>query len=268
MAKTELLRVQDVRDASRLIGDCRDVGTDPALWHRRLLEGLCTLIGGPSATGGEGVWLRPQHPVRVLSVHETGFDARAREFYAAFHRELGPSREPIFRAMQRIPGQLVTRSRRQLLSDADWYGSYFFNEFQRPVNIEDRLTSVYQVSEAGAISVLVLHRALGERRFSPREVRLLNFVHEEVGRLIGHALVSVTEPSAEKLSPRLRQTLACLLEGNSEKQVAARLGLSAATTHEYVTALYRHFGVHSRAQLLAHALKRRGRGDWRRPSGS
>jgi DNA-binding CsgD family transcriptional regulator len=260
MAKTELLRVQDVRDAYRLIGECRDVGSDPALWHRRLLEGLCALIGGPSATGGEGLWLRPRHPVRVLSVHATGFDARALQFYAAFHRELGPAREPIFRVMQRIPGQLVTRSRRQLLSDADWYGSYFFNEYQRPVNIEDRLTSVYQVSEAGAISVLVLHRGVSERKFSPRELRLLNFVHEEVGRLIGHALVSVTEPGTDTLSPRLRQTLACLVEGDSEKQVAARLGVSAATTHEYVTALYRHFGVHSRAQLLAHALRRRPSG--------
>ena len=38
------------------------------------------------------------------------------------------------------------------------------------------------------------------------------------------------------------------------KQVAARLSLSHATTHQYVTALYRHFGVRSRAQLLVHVL--------------
>ena len=50
-------------------------------------------------------------------------------------------------------------------------------------------------------------------------------VHAELGRLIGHALVSATEPSRAKLSPRLRQTLACLLEGDSEKQVAPRLSL-------------------------------------------
>jgi len=60
------------------------------------------------------------------------------------------------------------------------------------------------------------------------------------------------------LSPRLRQTFACLLEGNSEKEVAARLCLSQATIHQYVTALYRHFGVRSRAQLLARALKQLG----------
>ena len=96
----------------------------------------------------------------------------------------------------------------------------------------------------------------GERGFSPRERRLLNFFHAELGRLIGGPLVGATKPTIARLSPRLRQTLACLLEGDSEKQVAARLGLSRATVHQYVTALYRHFAVRSRAQLLAHVITR------------
>ena len=111
--------------------------------------------------------------------------------------------------------------------------------------------------------MITLHRAPGEREFSTREQRLLNFFHGELGRLIGRSLVSATEPSPEKLSPRLRQTLACLVEGDGEKQVAARLDLSHATTHQYVSTLYRHFGVRSRAQLLAHIIKRMGRGEWR-----
>jgi DNA-binding CsgD family transcriptional regulator len=65
-----------------------------------------------------------------------------------------------------------------------------------------------------------------------------------------------TEPGVEQLSPRLHQTLARLLEGDSEKQAAARLGLSPATVHEYVTALYRRFGVQSRAELLVLVLRR------------
>jgi predicted transcriptional regulator len=51
-----------------------------------------------------------------------------------------------------------------------------------------------------------------------------------------------------------------LLEGDTEKQVAARLGLSHATVHQYITMLYRRFGVQSRAALMSHVLKRR---DWR-----
>jgi DNA-binding NarL/FixJ family response regulator len=57
----------------------------------------------------------------------------------------------------------------------------------------------------------------------------------------------------------------CLLEGDSEKEAAARLALSRATAHQYVTALYRHFRVQSRAQLLAHIIKRMGpAGAWGR----
>ena len=111
--------------------------------------------------------------------------------------------------------------------------------------------------------MITVFRALGERDFSPREQRLLNFFHAELGPLIGRALVSATEPSPVKLSPRLRQTLAYLLEGDSEKHVASHLGLSQATTHEYVTALYRHFGVQSRAQLMAHSIKRLARSEWK-----
>jgi DNA-binding CsgD family transcriptional regulator len=150
-----------------------------------------------------------------------------------------------------------------LMSYGATQSSIVWNEYHRPARIDDRLISVYRRSDDGAVSVITLHRAPGEREFSARERRLLGFFYGEIGRLIGRPLVSATEPSTDKLSPRLRQTLACLLEGDSEKQVAARLGLSQPTTHQYVTALYRHFGVGSRAQLLAMFMKRIARGQWR-----
>ena len=263
MAKSDLLRLQEVRDAYRLIGECRDLGSDPALWHPRMLEGLCGLIGTPAAVGGEGRWIRPRGVVEPLSAFEAGLDSHGREVYFAYHRDIGPAGDPVYRALQRIPDRLVTRTRRQLVSDTAYYRSVAFNEYLRPGDIDHRLISVCQISDEGAISAIHVQRAPGERDFSPREERLLNFFHEELGRLIGRALVSILEPNPEKLSPRLRQTLVCLLEGDSEKQVAARLGLSHATTHQYVTVLYRRFGVRSRAQLLAYVIKRMGRGLWR-----
>jgi DNA-binding CsgD family transcriptional regulator len=129
-------------------------------------------------------------------------------------------------------------------------------------DIDNQLTSVYRISGGGDISVIALLRAPGEREFSSREQRLLRFFHCELGRLFGRALASPTEPSPDKLPRRLRQTLTCLLEGDSEKQLAARLSLSQATIHQYVTALYRHFDVRSRAQLLALIIKRVGRAGW------
>ena len=264
VGKAELLRVQDVRDAYRLIGECRDLGSEPALWHSRMLGGVYRLIGALAAAGGEGrCWVRPISTGDAISAFDAGLDARTRELYIAYRRELGPAGNPIWHAWLNVAGRLVTRTRRQLVSDTEWYRSVVFNEYRRPGKIDHQLTSVYQTSDDGAISVITVLRALGERDFSPRERRLLNFFHAELGPLIGRALVSATEPSPVKLSPRLRQTLACLLEGDSEKQVADRLDLSHDTTHQYVTALYRHFGVGSRAQLMAYLLKRIGRGQWR-----
>ena len=224
---------------------------------------MCQLIGAPAASGGEGRWLRPISAGEQISAFDAGLDARTRELYIAYRRELGPPGNPIWCALLNVGGRLVTRNRRQLVSDTEWYRSRVFNEYRRPGSIDHQLTSVYQTFADGAISSITVHRALGERDFSLREQRLLNFFHAELGPLIGRAQVSVSEPSPVKLSPRLRQTLACLLEGDSEKQVADRLALSHDTTHQYVTALYRHFGVGSRAQLMAYVLKRVGRGPWR-----
>jgi DNA-binding CsgD family transcriptional regulator len=262
MGKSDLLRVQDMRDAYRLIGECRDLGSDPTLWQQRMVDGLRPLIGVPAVAGGEGRWTRPRGGVEAISAFDAGFDSRGREIYRAYLRELGPDDKPLFEAIRHVPGRLVTRTRRQLVSDAAWYRSVAWNEYRRPIKIDDQLTSVYRIPETGTINVIALHRAGGEREFSPREHRLLSFFHEELGRLVGRSLVSAMEPSPDKLAPRLRQTLGCLLEGDSEKQVAGRLGLSQATIHQYVTALYRHFGVKSRAQLLAHIIKRIGRRGW------
>ena len=257
MTKSNLLRVHEVRDAYRLIGECRDVGSDPALWHRRMFEGLSRLIGAPAVSGGEGKWFRPHRAAEAVSAFGIGFDAHASALYRAYMRDVTPGRDPVFRALQEITGPLVTLTRRQLVSDALWYRSIVWNDYHRPVGIDDRLTSVYQSGDAGAVSVIALHRGVGERQFSQREQQLMRFFHGELGRLIGRSLVSGIEPSPDKLPPRLRQTLACLLEGDSEKQVAARLGLSRATTHQYVMALYRRFRVGSRPQLLAHFIRRK-----------
>ena len=257
MRKSDLLRLRDVRDAYRLIGDCRDLGNDPALWQMRMFVGLRQLIGAMVATGGEGFWFRPTQPIQPLSFFEVGFDAHGRERYMAYAREIGPRRDEIYRAMEHLRGRVLTRTRSATVPDRVWYRSANFNDYHKPSGTDHCLVSVCQVSASGAVSGIGLGRALGERDFSSGEVRLLEFFHAELGRLVGRQLVSATEPSVDTLSPRLRQTLTCLVEGDSEKQVAARLGLSPTTVHQYVTALYRRFGVQSRAQLLAHMLRRK-----------
>lgn len=46
------------------------------------------------------------------------------------------------------------------------------------------------------------------------------------------------------------RVLPLLLKGHSERQIAEQLGLSVATVHNNVSAIYRAYQVHSRAELL------------------
>jgi len=262
MSKSGRLGVNDVRRAYRLIGDCRDLGRDPSLWYPRLLKGVADLVGADAAVGGEGRWGLPLGAIDVVSVFDTGFDSQSRNALAAYHRELTPSADPIFRVLQRSPGRLVTHTRREIVADALWYRSACF-DYHRSANVDHQATSVFQFSADKDISVIAMHRGLGSRDFSQRERRLLDFFHSEVGPLIGRALVTSKEATPEGLSPRLRQTLALLLEGESEKAVAARLELSPATVHQYVTALYRRFRVSSRPALMALAIRRLATGAWK-----
>ena len=256
MSKSDTLRLSDVRAVYRLIGECRDLGNEPGLWHRRMLEGLGLLFGALHAAGGESWWKRPDHAVRPVTIYSVSADPAPDAAFRAYARIEGPGRDPILQAIQKLSDRLLTRTRTQLVSDDEWYRSVTFNQYRKVGGLDHELISVFQVSDDGATSVIALNRALGDRDFSPREKRLLNFFHAELGRLIRGSLVSATQPSIEQLTPRLLETLAYLLDGHSEKQVAARLGLSLATVHQYVTILYRRFGVKSRAQLLARISKR------------
>jgi DNA-binding NarL/FixJ family response regulator len=60
---------------------------------------------------------------------------------------------------------------------------------------------------------------------------------------------------AQCLPRRMEQTLRSLLGGDSEKQVAAKLGLSQHTVHVYVKQIYKKYGVSTRAELLARWLQ-------------
>ncbi|WP_206294898.1 helix-turn-helix transcriptional regulator [Humisphaera borealis] len=66
---------------------------------------------------------------------------------------------------------------------------------------------------------------------------------------------SATTTVNVRLSPRMQQTLDRLLKGDSEKQVAAHLGVSPHTVHVYVKAIYRKLGVASRGELLARFVR-------------
>jgi DNA-binding CsgD family transcriptional regulator len=257
MSKSSRLRLLDVRQAFRLIGECRDLGNDSVAWRLRSFEGLMQLIRARVAIGGEMRWRKGhQRPLEVIQSLDVGFEPHEHALFSRVMREGDASKHPVTAPLHRLSGRVITRTRRQLVDDPTWYRSVFFNENVKPIGIDHCVNTLCKLPAAGSFNLIGLHRAPGDHDFSGRDRRLLHLFHGELGRLVGTALATAGVDIFSGLSPRLRQTLDCLLEGDGEKQVAARLGLSLPTVHQYVTALYRHFGVGSRAELLARFIRR------------
>ena len=106
------------------------------------------------------------------------------------------------------------------------------------------------------MSGLTLVRPPHERDFTPRQKALVQELHEKITALIGGPLAGFHEPSPADLPPRVRQTLRCLLDGDGDKQIASRLDLSQYTVNQYTKMIFAHFGVSSRAELLARWIRR------------
>ena len=256
MSKSQRLRLADVRAVFHLIGECCELGDDATKWRRHMVSGLCRLTDAQLVFGGEAR-IEPEGLMSAVHFADQGWPNTAtRSYYLAWLKDPRVLDNPPLRRFCLLPGQRLTRIRKQLIDDRTFFKSVFFNEMMRPFDMGDGLLSRHTPPGRDWCHVLVFNRLLGDGRFGRREHRLIHLFQLEIAPLQGLALATSEQPGSVGLAPRLRQTLESLLEGDSEKQTARRLRLSVNTVHEYVTTLYRLFGVCSRAELLARFLRR------------
>lgn len=261
MSKANRLKADDLVQIYRLIGECRDLGRDAAGWRIHLLTALLRDLGGMVGTSAEFHAALSERPRPVGDVDIGWLDPKDRTYRQRHFEECGFSADPHWERMAdlfRNGPSLIVTDRAQLMNDREWYQSAHFNEFRRPTRSDSSLYFGYTVTNAGpdVVFAFALTRTLNDRKFTARERQYCYWLLHELRPLVGKQLASPGESRVSKLSPRLQQTLLCLIEGDSEKRVALRLGLSKATVHEYVTSLYRHFGVNSRAELLSRWTRR------------
>jgi DNA-binding CsgD family transcriptional regulator len=153
-------------------------------------------------------------------------------------------------------------SRTDVVPEREWDRSPYRVLAHTPVGCGHSLACFVPFPEGGGkFHAVTLARPRAERRdFSLRDRMLVREAVAAVVPLIGGPLAGFDEPSPADLSPRVRQVLRCLLEGDGDKQVATRLGISRFTVNEYTKTLYRHFRVQGRAELLALWVRRSRRG--------
>lgn len=251
MNKTDRPKPRDIRAGYRLVGECRDLGTDVVGWQEHLLAGLRTLLRAQVGISGNMRRFGAGDAQSLGSVRLGWPDEQAERLWIEYANNVPVERTPEYPALIGKHDKLVTRTRDQLWGREAWYRSRTYNERHRRVGIDDYIISIQSLPFGDMQHSLWIHRAEGEPSFGRREWWLVRCIHEEIGRQIGNALASAAEPRLGDLTPRRTEVLHALLEGLAEKEIATRLGVGRATVHEHVLAIYRHFLVSSRAELMA-----------------
>jgi DNA-binding CsgD family transcriptional regulator len=269
LAKSAALRLCDLRAAYRLVGECRDLGDDPTGWRIHLGAGVARLTGagwslvaemeacvrGPRRDLGTAVW-----------GWENGFNQ------AAWIRVLtGFQRDPLYNPLMnayidRLSGDGGRcLSRGEMIPDREWYPTAYYQEGHRHVGADATLTCFHRISGTDdEFAEIFVARRVGERDFSARDRAIVLEAAAAIAPLVGGTLARFGDVTPAGLSRRTREVLRCLLEGDSDKQIAARLRISRFTVNVHTKAIFAHFGVGGRAELLAIWVRRGwgGRFSW------
>lgn len=267
MYERELLSIDDVRSVFHVVQGVLDRWQEPAAWRMHLLERVCELTASSIGMISGVTDLKPTGFRRFDRLAILGMDERQKalayesaKFYTAagnmgFVEITWPGMGSFFEQFHR--NGTVTMRRIDMSSDEHYYRSTAHQEFRGKANCDDALMTLRSVNLPSHTEMLTLDRPIGAARYSPRDAAIVKLLHDEIAPLVGVRLATEAHYCEDGLSPRLRQTLHLLLEGESEKTAAAKLGISDRTVHEYVGMIYRHFNVNTRAELMAYFIKRR-----------
>jgi len=267
MIKSKQLRLGDIESVFQLVGECRELWADADAWQIHLLQGACRLTGTAVGHYNEQRLAPDLQSTEILDESFCGGwrDAAARDCMFRMYddaRARNVNRAAFFPrcaqlAGQALLGQDATALRQQMRTDRDWYRSDIFNEYRRPAYVDGFILSFSMNSMTGSVVMVTTNQDVSDPQPTPHAAETLSLLTRQIAPLVGTVLTTRRQHGLRGLSPRQRQTLDRLLAGDSEKEIASRLALSRTTVHEYIGALYRHFDVTTRGELMAYFLRRR-----------
>jgi DNA-binding CsgD family transcriptional regulator len=254
VGKSSAIRERDVRALLRLSAELSELPRETVTRCTHMLTGLCRIVGARWGVYVASDGVLPNGQVKVFFFSNTEMDTSEQRVLGEFLLSGEPC-DPLSPKMHHqiadAPVGPLTQTREQVIDDATWYGCDHFNVVRRGCRVDDVInTKLHLPDRRTVVQSFGIHRELHDTHFGERERLLVEIFHQEVGSVMVEK-ISRSTPETASLPPRLKQVLATLLQGRSEKQIARVLAISQHTVHDYVKTLYRRYGVNGRTELLA-----------------
>jgi len=237
----EALTPDDGRPAKvgRLMGGlCGMIDADGWVWVRSRVDAalekpinLDYLYGGVSS-----------QQVAALAQRMLAMDGRGAEFAAL---------APLYAG-----GEAYSATRRQLADDRAWRDDPTMQPV-RASGLDEVMYSWFPFADGQGATIwsgVWFFRTLSRPPFDARACRIVHRIVVESGPLHVDGLTLAAEPVLRTLTPKQRLVLTQMVDSNSTRQIADHLGLSPHTVNDHIKAIYRHFDVQSRAELMRRFL--------------
>lgn len=238
----------------RLLADVAALKAEPTAQRQVLIDGLNRIIGTNQSfffvADGWAPGQKQRWAHRTLS---SDVDPVVLRYMSEFGIKFPIAADPF--AVVDDPSPLQVRTLHQVLPDRETRKRYSpFMDIVASGSVADGLVAFHRVKRVtGRIVGVGMHRFRTGGQLTARQVAMVRLATEEIQRLvdIGNLALPASVDSAAELSPRLQQVLDLLLAGYAPKRIAHQLGLSIWTIREYIHALYRHFEVSGRDELMS-----------------
>lgn len=232
---------REVRALVRLLGEVAAVAVRPDELRRKLLDALCGMVRA------EG-WLWGR--VDACTGRSAGFKCLARGGAEAGSQEL-----QLRKMTERCRGYLGDRQPVRIGKPDSGSGEgrtqmHFLAGTGSVGEGGDMMISLTRTGMDGW-SGIGIWRVAGARGFDQAEARIARILLDELPWLHLGDVPDARTSGVDSLYPRQREVLDLLCRGWSRKRISERLGVSINTVHGYVKAVFKHFGVHSQAELIS-----------------
>jgi DNA-binding CsgD family transcriptional regulator len=232
----------------KLQGEAREIGPQTDACRAHVLAATAEILRAPSGClvldGDAG----PGRRGRIIEAATHNFDGVTAPAFQSL-MERGSTFHPLvqrtFDLQTSVPGAIEVQTTRDILTLRDWRESTYYCDFVRRIGFDASIISLRNAGQPGVGHGFGFFRERGQTPFSDDDKLILRLVELGLGPYIHR------RPPPAELSPRDREVLQLLCEGLSDKEIASRLSISRHTVNQRTKRLYRHFRVHSRAELIA-----------------